>query len=257
MLYEREQKTITAIRLKELRENYQGKGISHEKLAESLEALYGERERNKKNNQLRFSKKASEEAKVISVAVLKNYEVVDFGHAKFDTGYGMNVSFLMMLADFYQVSTDYILGNTDIKSPDMDVRIVSEKSGLSENSIEHSNYIKQCALRDHIPNVFDLMLADFEFAVLFSDVFEVRNTLLKKKSYELAISEAEKVRERFINELKYTDEGRILLSPAEAFDLRFDRLSKDISSLLLRAIEESISTNEVYSAKQNSKVRDE
>ena len=39
---------------------------------------------------------------------------------------------LEKLADYFEVTTDYLLGRTDVKSQDIDVRTMSEKLGLSE-----------------------------------------------------------------------------------------------------------------------------
>ena len=43
-----------------------------------------------------------------------------------------DIDFLNSVADFFDVSTEYLLGRTDIKSQDIDVRTMSEKLGLSE-----------------------------------------------------------------------------------------------------------------------------
>lgn len=131
MFYGKEQKIETAKRLKKLRNNYNnGRGISHEKLAEELNERYSDLEKSKKNNYL-----GSAKAEVISSGVLKNYEITDFNHSKFNAGYGMNISYLTMLADFYGVTTDYLLGRTGVKSPDIDIQGIHEKTGLSEDAI--------------------------------------------------------------------------------------------------------------------------
>lgn len=44
-----------------------------------------------------------------------------------------DINTLSALADFFNVSTDYLLGRTDVKSMDLDTRIISEKTGLSED----------------------------------------------------------------------------------------------------------------------------
>lgn len=133
MFYGKEEKIETGKRLKELRENYNdGKGISHEKLAIALNEKYSIPDKEKRNNYLGSAKE-----EVISIGVLKNYEITDFKHSKFNAGYGMNVSYLTMLADFYDVSTDYLLGRTDVKKADIDIQGIHEKTGLSDTAIEN------------------------------------------------------------------------------------------------------------------------
>lgn len=114
MRYEEKQKILTAKRLKTEREN---KGLSHEGLARALNQVYGNGE------------------KIISAGVLKNYEVDEPYHSKFSTGYGMNVKYLVMFADYYGVSTDYLMGLTSIKSPDKTTQAICEATGLSEGAV--------------------------------------------------------------------------------------------------------------------------
>lgn len=84
---------VMALRLKELRTK---KGLSHEVLRKALIDKY---------------------EIDISVDSLKNYEVAKIPHAKAYKNEGMRVAYLRCLADFYAVSTDYLLGRTDEPSP--------------------------------------------------------------------------------------------------------------------------------------------
>lgn len=124
MFYGKRLKIRTAKRLKELRTNYNnGNGISHEKLAAELNKRYSKLENERKNNYL-----GSLRGEIISAGVLKNYEITDVNHSKFNAGYGMNISYLTMLADFYNVTTDYLLGLSD--DPQREPSAV-DKLGLS------------------------------------------------------------------------------------------------------------------------------
>lgn len=119
-MYNDGMKSLTAKRLKELREE---KGLTFEKLANCLTKKYGDSDQ-------------GEGKYIISVGALKNYEVSDIYNSKFKTGYGMNIQYLSMFAGFYDVSTDYLLGRTDSKLPDIKDRGIQEKLGLSDKSIE-------------------------------------------------------------------------------------------------------------------------
>lgn len=46
-----------------------------------------------------------------------------------------DINSLYKIADFFKVSTDYLLGLSDVQSLDLDVKAISEKTGLSEKSV--------------------------------------------------------------------------------------------------------------------------
>ena len=98
-MYNSEMKKITSQRLRELR---QEKNLTFGKLADCLSEKYDSN---------------------ISVPSLKNYEVVDADNKKFNAVYGMKIEYLYIFADFYNVTTDYLLGRSDFKNvnePDID-----------------------------------------------------------------------------------------------------------------------------------------
>ena len=76
----------TSIRLKRLRES---KKLSHDKLSDEIEDRYG----------VHIDKKT-----------LINYEKAETLSSKPDAVKGMNITRLTALADYYGVSTDYLLG---------------------------------------------------------------------------------------------------------------------------------------------------
>lgn len=43
---------------------------------------------------------------------------------------------LCKIADFYGITTDYLLGRTGVRRPDTDVRAICDKTGLSEKAVE-------------------------------------------------------------------------------------------------------------------------
>lgn len=102
---------ITAQRLKELRTQ---KGLSYESLRKALMEEYGID---------------------ISVDSLKNYEVTKDGHVRAYKNEGMRLSYLRCFADFYGVSSDYILGISDVKSQSMAVKMIVDSTGLSEENV--------------------------------------------------------------------------------------------------------------------------
>lgn len=101
-----------AQRLKELRKS---KGLTYAGLSEALKTEYG----------IHISKES-----------LSNYEVsTAIPHSKSGKNEGMNVKYLRCLADFYGVSTDYLLGRSEVQSPDVTIQGVVDYTGLSENAV--------------------------------------------------------------------------------------------------------------------------
>ena len=111
MLNRDELTLVTAKRLKALREE---KGLSHKNLSDELRAKYN------------IS---------ISKSSLINYEAEDY-HSKSGANSGMRIDYLRCLADYYGVTTDYLLGLDDCPSIDPDVQAISKYLGLSVKGID-------------------------------------------------------------------------------------------------------------------------
>ncbi|TCL44457.1 helix-turn-helix domain-containing protein [Harryflintia acetispora] len=107
-----------AIRLKALREE---KGVSHETLSK---------------------------ATGISKDALIKYEKAVQPHSSFGANRGMSIDFAVALARYYDVSTDYLLCNTDIRSPDTTVGDICTKTGLSEAAIYSLVNLKKMRLQE-------------------------------------------------------------------------------------------------------------
>lgn len=103
---------VLAKRLKELREK---KGLTLAALSKALMEQYG----------IQISKES-----------LTNYEVTDSFHTKARKNEGMSVKYLRCLADFYSVSSDYLLGLTDIPNADPNTQTVHKFIGLSGEAID-------------------------------------------------------------------------------------------------------------------------
>jgi hypothetical protein len=71
----------------------------------------------------------------ISIDSLKNYEVSKTDHAKAYKNEGMRVEYLRVFADFYNVSSDFILGLTDVRNADPTIAKMCEYTGLSEQAL--------------------------------------------------------------------------------------------------------------------------
>lgn len=123
---------IMGERLRHLRE---AKGLSHARLGEELYKKYNDSNESKQECQRRNRSKDKCSQTLISEASLKNYEVTEETHSKAYKNEGINAEYLRYLADFYGVSVDYILGLSDVPSPNAETRAICEKTGLSEKTV--------------------------------------------------------------------------------------------------------------------------
>lgn len=100
-----------ATRLKQLREDH---GYSHDRLSAAIYDKYGVK---------------------ISSDSLMNYEVSDPYHSKAGKNQGMRVEYIRILSDFYNVSTDYLLGLSEVSSKNLTIQAAVTELGLSEEII--------------------------------------------------------------------------------------------------------------------------
>ena len=127
MQYNKNLKNLTAFRLRELREK---NGLSHEKLAVILSKTYYKDEGGGISKRTEDAPLYDElnPTSTISSGVLKNYEVTsdrDVVDSRIQAGFGMSISYIVMFADFYDVSVEYLLGLSDVKSIDINTKAVS------------------------------------------------------------------------------------------------------------------------------------
>lgn len=129
-------------KLRELRTEYDnGKPISHAKLAEKLQEKYHVK---------------------ISEQTLKDYERAAINGTTENTTKGnaicgMRIEYLDMLADFYGVSADYILGRSDKRTPDVNIQAVMEYTGLSSKAAEKLHKIKNMPIPPGAENFKNLL----------------------------------------------------------------------------------------------------
>lgn len=57
-------------------------------------------------------------------------------HTRLDKAEKVQGEFILAYCDFFECSADYLLGFTDIKTPNIDVRTICEKTGLCEKAVQ-------------------------------------------------------------------------------------------------------------------------
>jgi len=105
---------------------------------------------------------------------------------------------LLKLADLHGVTTDYLLGRTDCKSPDIEIQGICEKTGLSEKSVERLIGLRNRDPRSIHDEIDDRIFPDLLFDAV-TDFISLRiesfaTLQLAVTSFEAAFMEAENQR---------------------------------------------------------------
>lgn len=135
---------VFADRLKTCRK---AKGLSHEKLSYALEDEYGVK---------------------ISEGSLINYEVAAKDHVKTGANTRMSTKNLVALAGYFGVTTDWLLGLSDVPTPGADLRSACEYTGLSSMSAQR---IRQFGYGEILSQIIETT----EFGALMTSIQEVLN----------------------------------------------------------------------------------
>lgn len=130
-----------AERLKMLRK---GAGLSHSKLCAEIKERYDV---------------------LISRASLQNYEVTDRKHKSFGKNLVMNVQYIQCFADYYGVSTDYILGLVDDPTKDQTTKTVSAYTGLSAATVDYLHNAVSPSTRSFYRLLFDRIIQKGDYGL--------------------------------------------------------------------------------------------
>lgn len=175
---------VMAERLKTLRKEA---GYSHQKLSEELRKRY----------EIKISKDA-----------LITYEAPEF-HTNAGANDGMSVRYLRCLADFFSVSTDYLLGLTDEATPDMDERAACEYLGLTAEAVRKWRYYIHPAAELEpdkrysfypIEMLNSLLTDEYSFACIddfCTGISDIRKSLKFPRVYEFDTATEDKLHEAF------------------------------------------------------------
>ena len=196
MEYTEKLKDETASRLKKLRLKEK---LSFDKLENQLNGTYFKSDEGEIKRRAVFisSQESDEEGKkhIIAISTLKNYELLsskDVSIERKSAGYGMNISYLAMFADFYKVSVEYLLGLTDIESPQIEIKGIHKETGLSEEAI--NALISTYTNSPNLISILSKVLANEKFnrALQYIDLADTTKTGYNNyiKYYEEAISDS-------------------------------------------------------------------
>lgn len=88
---------------------------------------------------------------------------------------------LYKIADFYGVSTDYLLGRTETPTIDEDIQKAIETTGLSEKAVRHLNTIKNKKFSLHEPlsterlSAISILISDALFNKVIDDTISLKH----------------------------------------------------------------------------------
>ncbi|MBR4111865.1 MAG: helix-turn-helix transcriptional regulator [Ruminiclostridium sp.] len=91
---------------------------------------------------------------------------------------------LSAIADYFKVSTDYLLGRTEIKSVDEDVQVACKVTGLSERTINSLQEMRVAFLIDNggLSETLDKMISSLAFKGLIIQSLQLANESEKLKN---------------------------------------------------------------------------
>lgn len=95
-----------------------------------------------------------------------NYEVGESYNTKTDKNLGMRAEYVIALADFYGVSTDYLLGLSDVPSNNADIQAAGETTGLTVEAIQHLERMKN--MTPELSAVLSVFLENFNLNYFLS-----------------------------------------------------------------------------------------
>lgn len=147
----------------------------------------------------------------------------------------INIDLLAKIADCFDVSTDYLMGRTDVASMNEDLQIACKVTGLSEPVIEHINYLSKFTDDNYFTSVLEQLILGLDHLILYSvedyhianyKAINYKKLLIKKycECYNLNISDSE-IEEKGIYAIKN------LLQQANCkkeLDLIFDEIAEDV-----------------------------
>lgn len=163
------------------------------------------------------------------------------------------------IANYYNVSADYLLGRTTEKSPDIDVQSIHEKTGLSEEAINTLITLNGIYLYEsgHASiNALSKLLENEDFWLLLSDIswleidyinkllYEEETTRLKLPQRNPAHHPVQKIKERI--------EGRTLtLDASDFYVLEETEIKENFIGILRSIIQSSIEGKDLKGLKES------
>ena len=139
-----------------------------------------------------LSKALAEREVYISHTNLKNYEILDPDHSLYGRTSSMSIEYVVAFADFYDVSVDYLLGNSNSRKTEYED--VATQLGLSDEAIEKLIYYKNLSEEKGNTKLLierdTAIINDFITSTSFDYVlFKVKHSLFAEYMHKLSQNE--------------------------------------------------------------------
>lgn len=123
-----------------------------------------------------------------------------------------DIEILHKIADYYKVSADFLIGLSNVKSPNMDIKCIADKTGLSETVID------KIITKDN----------GFLNLLISSDNFPMMDYLFDEicSNYELALVKAYRLVELEMEYDKYTDNPQRQQDINKQYDMYRDIITR-------------------------------
>lgn len=110
--------------------------------------------------------------------------------SRYESGQRMpNSEVLIKFSQHFKVSIDYLLGISDIKSINQDIKVVCDLTGLSEYSIFKLQEIKEKPYFEIINKILEDVEDVYNFEKILSDIFSLCNEIVKTEAFAKAVCE--------------------------------------------------------------------
>lgn len=111
----------------------------------------------------------------------------------------INIELLAKIADFFNVSTDYLMGRTDVSSINKDIQVACNVTGLSEHIIKHLYVLVNSGITNYDKNALESIISSInDYTLLLLGQYHRVKT--KKEVFNEALT------------LKFCEENKIPIS---------------------------------------------
>ena len=124
---------------------------------------------------------------------------------------------LCEIADFFDVSTDFLLGRTDVQSPSVEIQAISASTGLTEHTIETLQLLFTRGERTILQDLFNEILEIAFDAEVIGAYCGMRSSLSIQNDQAVIGDPIERVKNQTILSEDAKSQGFAILSGEEAF----------------------------------------